>query len=147
MIERFTEEKYIKLPYAEIPSGLIKNLRRAYERKDYEYGLELALCAMEMCLYGEYHSDSERVGDVLDPLFDRAHDKVSSYVEKVKSTQETIVESKGLDVIAECYRKGYTQAQIVKELQDRGIYITQSTVSRRLKEIKEKYSYLLSGDA
>ena len=142
MITEFIE-KPIKLKHAEIPCDLMRIFERYYKKGDMQFCADLMGCAMQLYSYGEFHTDDDRVVDALDVRYTEAHDKVKNYVERIKSTQNEEIAQDSLDEIADLYKEGKKQQEIADIMTARGIKMTQSTVSRRLKRIREDFPQLL----
>ncbi len=138
MIKNFLEIPKIMPPYAQIPTSFLKKLRRAYENKQYDYGLELAVSLMELYSFGHFSSDDEHIADLLEIDESNAKAKVASYVDKVKETKGMEIYNSQLDVIADMTKEGKTQREIAQALR-----IAQSTVSKRLARIKKEFPELL----
>src|SRR5574344_619315 len=108
MINDFLEIPKIMPPIAQIPSGYLKKLRRAYSDGRYEYGLELAITLMELYTFGHYSTENENIRELIELEEDGAKSKVSNYVDKVKETEELIIFNQNLDVIADMEKKKKT---------------------------------------
>lgn len=124
-------------PYLYIPSGLYNSVRYAYT-SDPELAGKLAISILELYAVGRYTINDPIIHMTLGSIKGDAKHKIDTYKQKVEDSEQQTLEDQRLAEIADCVKKGWTQQKIATM-----IGVKQPTISKRIKLIKEKFSYLL----
>lgn len=113
---------------------------RTIHLQDFELAKEFALEAVYfLATGGEYKSDNFMINALLGGSRSFVKQNAEKYRDKRESKAEDEIGKKKLREIAALLNKGYKQVEISRELG-----IATSTLSDRIKTIKNKYGYLLS---
>ena len=134
MIKEFKNNPY-KQPSGIVVQGMMEQIKLLYQKDPGAAG-ELAISFIEEVLTGDHSSDDFMVE------FSLANFK--GVIENNRNKREATIaanESKEVEVLrplAELHNKGWTQAQIAKELK-----MAQSTVSKKLTKIRTNYPWMI----